>query len=171
MSIEYDFYLQEHKDNVRRGLMWLQDKLPDIFNNRDVDFGKIINFHDYSKIKDDEYYAYDAYFYGGNRSYKVVQDFNKAWLMHIHRNPHHWQHWVLTNDNPDEGELVIEMPYQYIIEMICDWWAFSWNKGNLNEIFSWYDTRKDYMKLHEDTRKEVEHILSLIKSKLEEEES
>ena len=56
--------------------------------------------------------------------------------------PHHWQYWVLINDNPEEGEVLIEMPYNYILEMICDWWAFSWAKGNLNEIFPWYEERK-----------------------------
>ena len=61
------------------------------------------------------------------------------------------------------------MPYNYIIEMICDWWAFSWNSGNLNEIFDWYDEHKNYMKLSDATRKTVENILSKIKEKLEEE--
>ena len=59
------------------------------------------------------------------------------------------------------------MPYNYIIEMICDWWAFSWNSGNLNEIFDWYDEHKDYMKLSEKTHKMVEDILSKIKDKLD----
>ena len=71
------------------------------------------------------------------------------------RNPHHWQHWVLINDDPGEGEVLLEMPYNYIIEMICDWWAFSWEKGNLSEIFSWYDEHKDYIKLHPNTRETV----------------
>ena len=60
------------------------------------------------------------------------------------------------------------MPYKYIIEMICDWWAFSWNKGNLYEIFDWYNERKDYIKLHERSRKTVEKILGMIKAKLDE---
>ena len=51
--------------------------------------------------------------------------------------------------------------------MICDWWAFSWNSENLNEIFNWYDKHKDYMKLSDDTSKTVEDILSKIKEKLE----
>ena len=42
----------------------------------------------------------------------------KAWLLHIHRNPHHWQYWVLINDNPEEGENLIEMPYNYIIGLV-----------------------------------------------------
>ena len=51
--------------------------------------------------------------------------------------------------------------------MICDWWAFSWNSENLNEIFDWYDKHKNYMKLSDATRKTVEDILSKIKEKLE----
>lgn len=59
------------------------------------------------------------------------------------------------------------MPHNYIIEMICDWWAFSWAKGNLYEIFSWYDAHKHYMKLSDKTRKTVEDILEKIKAKLD----
>ena len=116
----------------------------------------------------EEYDAYDKYFYGRNKSYAVVQDFNKAWLHHIHHNPHHWQHWVLINDDPGEGMVILDMPYMYVVEMICDWWAFSWKKENLHEIFSWYDEHKDYMKLSKNTRKTVEDILDKIKQKLEE---
>ena len=60
------------------------------------------------------------------------------------------------------------MPYKYVVEMICDWWAFSWNEGNLNEIFNWYDEHKDYIKLHKNTRKTVETILEKLKVRIEE---
>lgn len=167
MSIAYDNYLVEHKNNVFRGYNWLMENLPDIIPF-DVDASNNIGvYHDQSKFSKEEYDAYDAYFYSGNRSYSVVQDFNKAWLHHIHNNPHHWQHWILINDNPYEGEVILEMPYPYILEMICDWWAFSWAKDNLYEIFTWYETRKKYIKLHPDTRKAVESILDKIKAKLE----
>lgn len=126
----------------------------------------IVFAHDQSKTEPDEYGPYDIYFYGGNRSYAVVEDFRKAWLLHIHRNPHHWQYWILINDDPEEGEIVLEMPYCYILEMICDWWSFSWFKGNLLEIFSWYEEHKNYIKLHPNTRKLVEDILSRIQNKL-----
>ena len=120
-----------------------------------------------SKDDEEEYNAYDAYFYGGNRSYQVVKDFNYAWLHHIHNNPHHWQYWVLINDDPDEGEIIMDMPYNYIVEMICDWWAFSWKDEKLNEIFEWYEEHKKYMKLSDTTRHTVETILIRIKEKLE----
>lgn len=86
--------------------------------------------------------------------------------MHIHRNPHHWQHWVLINDDPEEGEILLEMPYCYILEMICDWWSFSWEKRSLFEIFLWYDEHRDYIKLHSNTRKIVEGILNRMRERL-----
>ena len=56
----------------------------------------------------------------------------------------------------------------YIIEMICDWWAFSWQKGKLDEIFGWYDEHCKYIKLHPKTRKTIENILEKMKTKLDE---
>lgn len=166
MSFQYDQYLEHHRSNVRRGYEWLCKNLPDVVEGAS-EAGWLTGFaHDKSKNETDEYEAYDTYFYGNNRSYEVVQNYRKAWLLHIHRNPHHWQHWVLINDDPDEGEIVLEMPYDYIIEMICDWWSFSWQKESLSEIFNWYDEHSKYMKLAPRTRSTVENILGRIKAKL-----
>lgn len=166
ISSQYDSYLEQHKANVKKGFEWIREHIPDILQlDFDYEWQICLN-HDHSKTEPDEYEAYDAYFYGGNRSFDVVQNFNKAWLLHIHRNPHHWQHWVLINDEPNEGEIVIQMPINYIVEMICDWWAFSWNKGDLTEMFSWYEERKNYIKMHKNTRKTVEDIFAKIKEAL-----
>lgn len=166
MSYEYDRYLHQHKNNVKRGFEWLQRNLPNILVGQPDASWQIIFDHDSSKNNDDEYKAYDAYFYGNNCSYEVVEEFKRAWLRHIHRNPHHWQHWVLNNDDPDEGENILDMPYNYIIEMICDWWSFSWQKGDLGEIFNWYDEHSDYIKLSPKTRRTVEDILEQLCERL-----
>lgn len=173
MSRQYDLYLQDHKTNVRRGFEWIYENVPEILLVKTEASSKLIEhqicfMHDASKSMPKEYDAYDLYFYGGNKSYEVVNNFRQAWLHHIHFNPHHWQHWVLINDDPNEGEIVLDMPYEYILEMVCDWWAFSWNSGNLREIFDWYDKHKEYMKLSERTRNVVESILDKIKIKLDE---
>lgn len=174
MSFQYDQYLNRHKANVKKGFDWIRENLPALIGN-DISYNGTIDYewqigmaHDESKTNPDEYEAYDAYFYGGNRSYAVTQAFNKAWLLHIHRNPHHWQHWILINDDAENGEIALEMPDNYILEMICDWWSFSWEKGDLYEIFSWYEERKDYIKLHSTSRMMVEYILAQIKERLEE---
>lgn len=170
MSFEYDRYLIQHRENVAEAFRWIRDNIPEVLKDESENHyeHQICFAHDASKDEPDEYKPYDDYFYGGNRSYKVVEDFRFAWLTHIHRNPHHWQHWILVNDDPDEGTIVMDMPYNYIIEMICDWWAFSFSKDELGEIFDWYEQHAGYMKLSDNTRVEVEAILGKIKAKLSE---
>lgn len=169
MSREYDLYLQEHKANVKKGFDWIKANLPILLeplsDTTDLEW-QIGMQHDFSKTDPEEYEAYDAYFYGRNRSYEVVKNFNYAWLRHIHNNPHHWQYWVLNNDDPEEGEIIMDMPYNYIIEMVCDWWAFSLAKGDLTKIFKWYGEHKDYMKLSPKTKDSVEDILKRIAEKI-----
>lgn len=166
MSLDYAKYLEQHISNVWRAYEWLRDNIPEILNGEDCSV-QIGGGHDSSKYSSEEYEAYDKYFYGKEKTDEVKKNFNYAWLHHIHENRHHWQHWVLINDEPGEGLVALDMPYRYIIEMICDWWAFSWKSGNLHEIFSWYDKHKEYMKLSDNTRKTVEEILDKIKNELE----
>lgn len=170
MSYEYDEYLIQHRQNVRRGYDWLSENLPELLKDSSTAGWQTEFAHDKSKDEMDEYEAYDRYFYGRNRSYAVVADYQRAWLLHLHRNPHHWQHWVLINDDPEEGIIVLEMPYNYIIEMICDWWAFSWAKEDLTEIFKWYEEHSKYIQLAPNTRKTVERILNQINTKLDHKE-
>lgn len=168
MSQKYDEYLTEHKANVRKAYLWLKDNLSGIVDEAtwiDVDY-LVTMAHDQSKNDVQEYNAYDKYFYG-SRSYEVVENFNKAWLHHIHNNPHHWQYWVLINDDQEEGMKPLDMPSKYIIEMICDWWSFSWKSGDLKEIFNWYNKHEKYMVLSDSTRAQVEFILNSIANILE----
>lgn len=165
MGYQYDLYLEQHKSNVASAFDWLKEHLPDVVKG--VSDYETHYSHDHSKSSQEEYDAYDAYFYGYNRSYAVVNDFKKAWLHHIHNNPHHWQHWVLINDDQTEGTIALEMPYEYVIEMICDWWSFSHKSGRLYEIFDWYEMHKERMILHDNTRKIVEDILYKIKNELD----
>lgn len=169
MSKEYDDYIYEHRRNVRHAFEWLQYVIgtdggldPQALITADANIAN----HDRSKVTDAEYDAYDAYFYG-KRTPEVEEEFNKAWLHHIHANPHHWQHWVLIEDDEPDGYICIEMPKEYLYEMIADWWSFSWKGGNLYEIFDWWEKHKN-MRLHPKTRAEVIRILTLIRAKLNE---
>ena len=96
MSARYDEYINEHKANVEKAYKWLEKNLPDVLPSKSAgDEYDICSHncgfgHDQSKYDKEEYDAYDKYFYGGNKSYEVVNNFNYAWLHHIHNNPHHW---------------------------------------------------------------------------------
>ena len=163
MSQAYTQYIVEHKANVEKAYRWLVDH--NIFE--DCEFPVNIIEHDLSKYGVEEYKAYDDYFYG-KKTEAVKREFDYAWLHHIHNNPHHWQYWVLVND--EDGTYALEMPLNYVIEMICDWWSFSFKTGNLYEIFDWYK-KHDKMVLHEKTKKFVEDTLDKIKKVLDEEKA
>lgn len=188
MSEAYDQYIKEHCRAVGRGVGWMIDMigeealfeiLPEI---KGMYLGDIYREHDQSKWSYDEYQAYDAYFYGprgvnrkdGGSGTKetadddILEAFNYAWLHHIHNNPHHWQYWVLVNDDKELGNVVLEMPDRYILEMIADWWSFSWRKGDLYEIFSWWNDHCDYILLGEKNREKVLKLLRMILDKLNE---
>lgn len=171
MSKRYDEYLNQHISNVKKSFKWLREKCPDIFPDQDWylnDLESIIENHDQSKYYTEEYDAYDKYFYTpGGKSYENVENFKYAWLHHIHSNMHHWQHWILQND--DGTVDILDMPYVYIIEMICDWWSFGWLKDDPYELFAWYNERKDGLQLSDYTRGQVEYILSKIKEQLDNE--
>ena len=159
MSKAYDKYLIEHKKNVRDAYYWMQVHgiIP-----KDEQLG----VHDASKSNHREYYAYDKHFYGTEEEKAKSQEtFDYAWLEHIHRNPHHWQYWVLIED---EGSIKpLKMSNDDVYEMIADWWSFSWKDGNLDEIFDWYGKHKEKMILHTETRKMVEDILEKIGKELD----
>ena len=168
ISFEYTANLQHHRLNVQKGYFWLQKHLPNIAEH--INYNKLQR-HDESKFYDEESEAYDAYFFGGDCSAKVVNNFNYARLHHIHANPHHWQHWVLFEDDPSSGVpyKILEMPEDDAIEMILDWWSFSWAADDLMWIFAWYEKRKNIMQLHPKTRIFVEKVLKQIHEKLKEE--
>ena len=161
MSKQYDEYLEGHIAAVRQAGKWMLDNLPSL---EDLEQGDILEFcaniatHDASKRCEEEYGPYDAYFYGE----KDEDAFNRAWLHHIHNNKHHWQHWLLVNDDGKfgDGSKIVAL------EMVADWWSFSWRSGNLEEVFDWYEEHKDGIILHPDTRAFVESVLDEIREKV-----
>lgn len=161
---QYNEYLSEHIANVRKGYGWLRKHIPGIDKEYSYIIPQLIYNHDISKYSEDEYMPYANYFYG-KKSEKSKTEFNYAWNHHIHNNRHHWQHWLLQND--EDGLIVLDMPYPYIVEMVCDHWAFSWKSGNLYEIFSWYSKNKNNINLSEKSRAEYENILNQIKKELD----
>ena len=166
MKQEYEAYIEQHKTNVGNGFDWLIINLPELFSEFDSDYiGSVVAQHDASKYDEEEFDAYAEYFYGGSKTKEIEEAFDLAWLHHQNCNKHHWQYWILQKDS---GATIPQpMPYEYIIEMICDWWSFSWKSDDLFEIFDWYKSHKSTMKLHKDTQQSVEDILDLMQEKLE----
>lgn len=98
--------------------------------------------HDLSKFMPSELFPYAKYFYVSKSDNK--ENFELAWLKHIHRNPHHWNYWVL------DGE-ALPMPKKLVKEMVCDWIGAGRAQGSHNqpdEAQQFFSNSKSKMNLH-----------------------
>ena len=185
MSIAYDTYLKTHINCVSHGFYWIlnripKDKLNDIFPKINLaELTTSIQLHDYTKHMPEEYDAYDDYFYAEKKTEEIKKAFDYAWLHHLHNNPHHWQYWILKKDdsmasNDNMQIKCLEIPDNYILEMVADWWSFSWkdyiishDKNDLYGIFSWYESKIDNIAMNPKSRQKVEDLLTLIHDELD----
>ena len=139
MSEKYDEYLNNHINAVNECYRLLTRKELRDYNSN-------IITHDKSKYYNDEYDAYDEYFYPSDGS-KVGEDpkrkeaFQYAWLHHQNTNPHHWQYWVLIQD--DGTTKPMNIPEKYIKEMIADWSSFAYLNKRPEDLTEWYASHRE----------------------------
>lgn len=157
---EYKKYIEEHKERVSQFADWLKEKLPEIFENVDLDaFKEVIQEHDDSKYSEEEFDAYAQHFYGDKNN---DFEFEEAWKHHWTHNEHHPEYWLGG-----------DMPYIYILEMLCDWGSFSIAKKDFKELINYYydEARDDDEKNLSDATKEIiEDILDKINFVLDKED-
>lgn len=153
-NLEYLRYIVRHKAYVfleccRLGIPW-----------RGV-------VHDLSKFHPAEWLPYREYFYPetvhdecvGSFSRRVRERaFDAAWLRHIHCNPHHWQHWLLVEDDTGRGR-ALPMPENYVREMLADWRAMSRARGR-DSVKDWYSEARKKMMLHETTEDLLHYLMT-----------
>ena len=157
---EYKQYVIDHKERVKQFADWLKENCPDLFEGVDVEeFDKMIEEHDESKFSEEEFEPYAQKWYGDG---KKTPEYEEAWKHHWMNNEHHPEYWL--------GE---DMPYIYILEMICDWGSFSIASGDMKELSEFYfnkakdDPEKNFS---EATKEIIEDILSRIDSVITREE-
>lgn len=128
--------------------------------------------HDLSKISRDEWTPYVHSFYNPDGSKRVVRDatgyydptkvspeFDYAWLHHQNLNKHHWQYWMLVQD--EDEDKILEIPDIYRKEMLADWRGAGRAQGKLNTK-AWYEKNGGKMKLHPRTRMLIEMEIGII---------
>ncbi len=126
--------------------------------------------HDLSKFLPSEWGPYVDYFYGstsgtqkgrGETGYYKPTDtgdaaFDFAWLLHQKRNNHHWQWWILPED--EGGVKVLEMSPTARTEIFCDWKGAGRAQGK-PDVRAWYMANGQKMQLGPQTRKWIEDEL------------
>lgn len=120
--------------------------------------------HDMSKFKPKEFIAYMNFFYSNDSLNKNEKELamNYQWLSHQNKNKHHWQYWVLIND--DGSIQSLPMPDVYIKEMVCDWIGAGIAIKGYDNTPEWYGENKKNQIMHAETRNKVEEMLTRIYS-------
>ena len=151
---EYKDYVEAHKERVTKFADWLLENCPDLFEGVDTEvFKDLIKEHDESKFSEEEFEPYAQKWFGNGEE---TFEYEEAWKHHWMTNEHHPEYWL--------GE---DIPYIYILEMLCDWGSFSIDKGDLGELSDFYfnKARDDEEKnLSPNTKETIEHILSCIEA-------
>lgn len=166
---EYDKYLDGHLNGVKEAFNQFRNLsiLDPVVDDQTMTATKeLIDKHDSSKFGIEEYDAYANYFYRERGSQSADEKFNFAWNHHIHHNPHHWQYWVLINDEDEPKINPLDMPIPYIIEMLCDWNSFSKKDPN-STADKWYEKNKENMILSSHTKYFIERLLPYFSSPVE----
>ncbi len=150
--LKYLLYVLNHKRWVwhfclRYGLIWRGIK------------------HDWTKFTPGEWFPYAGYDFSKGVVPKVGYAhqldpadlaFNVAWNHHQKANDHHWQYWVLLQD--EGGTFALPMPDVCRKEMVADWRGAGRAQG-FPDTLDWYTRNKHKMNLHPDTRAWVENEL------------
>jgi hypothetical protein len=126
--------------------------------------------HDWTKFLPSEWFPYVRSFYNPDGSKRetrtddgtldsstVAQEFAAAWLHHQKYNPHHWQYWVVIND--EDGTVALPMPTVYIREMVADWDGAGRAITGKSDPVGWYRRNGHKMIMHKSTRFVLENIL------------
>lgn len=130
--------------------------------------------HDLSKFLPSEFIPYARFFYGTGNNIKSRRDrtgyykpydtgdhaFDFAWLLHQKRNDHHWQWWILPED--DGGTKIMPMSPNAIKELVADWIGAGRAISGRSDPLPWYEANKGHMQLEHYTRQTIESMLAEI---------
>jgi hypothetical protein len=116
--------------------------------------------HDWSKFLPNEFFPYAEHFYGvdrGEASRKSSASFRQAWLYHVHKNPHHWNHWVIINNEGKPFTYII--PEKYLREMVADWLGANMSIRGYYGYVEWLEANKNKIVMHPESRIALDELL------------
>lgn len=119
-----------------------------------------LKMHDQSKFSHAEFPFYAKHFQGGGDP----DGFAGAWLHHLHNNPHHWQHWLFPDRFTPKGSKnvengAVEMPYNYMLEMVADWMGASMAYTGSWDMTDWLYKNMPKITLHSKTAADLRNFL------------
>lgn len=149
--------LDRHMDSVTQHIAYVQEACRLLGGLSEYQ----IEGHDRSKYNFAEFPHYARQFQGPRND---PDGFAYAWMHHIHHNPHHWQHWIFPDGHTPKGSNVeagvMQMPSNYVVEMVADWMGASKAYTGSWDMTDWLLKNLPKIKIHSQTAAYLESILS-----------
>jgi hypothetical protein len=149
--------LDRHMESVNRHIAYVQEACRLLGGLPEYQ----IRAHDVSKYTLAEFPHYTRQFQGPKND---PDGFAYAWMHHIHHNPHHWQHWIFPDGHTPKGSNVeagvMQMPSNYVVEMVADWMGASKAYTGTWDMSDWLRENLPKIKIHSQTAALLENILS-----------
>lgn len=120
--------------------------------------------HDLSKFHPVEFFESVKYWSESGspiNEAKKQKGYSNAWYHHRGRNRHHWEYWA---DNFESGTNCPVMPYEFTVEMLCDWLAagktYHGKSFTFRDEFEWWNNlKRDRVKMHPATKEYIGRML------------
>ena len=130
--------------------------------------------HDLSKYSPTEFLVGAKYFQGTrspNAKEREEKGFSEAWIHHKGRNRHHYEYWTDMNMQTKCYESV-PMPRKYLVEQIMDRRAacmvYQGKEYHPGSELEYFMKSRERTLMHEQTRQQLEYILTMLRDKGEE---
>ena len=131
--------------------------------------------HDLSKYMPTEFWVGARYFQGvrsPNAAEREDKGYSEAWMHHKGRNRHHYEYWTDMNRETKVYESV-PMPRKYLVEMVMDRIAacrtYQGKAYTDASALIYFDKSAEKQLMHQQTRQELGHILTMLRDKGEQE--
>lgn len=122
-------------------------------------FDYVDHFYDPKKVNDEKF-AYGFPLESAPWGTFVSDRFKVSWCQHQHRNPHHWQYWVLIEDSGTE--FPVGIPRKYLLEMVADWAGAGRAITGRWEVGEWYEKNKHKMRMRREDHEEIKHAIMML---------
>lgn len=127
--------------------------------------------HDLSKYSPTEFCTSIRY-YQGNRSPNAAEredkGYSESWMHHKGRNRHHYEYWT-DLDRVTKEYVAFPMPRKYLVEMVMDRRAacmtYQGSAYRDDSALAYFNRGHETAKMHPQTRRELEYILTMLAQK------
>ena len=124
--------------------------------------------HDWSKFHPIEFWESVKYYQGDKSPIPICKKENGisyAWQHHKGHNPHHYEYWT-DNFDGKSTPTYHKIPYEYLMEMMADWFAagrtYIGKNFTVQDEITWWKSKRESIAIHPATLEWIDQFMKEI---------